>query len=223
MLVDPTAHPKRPHPGASLTRPPTGPVRAALLARLKGHGDLEETMRRRGSALADRPRTLTLLRAGDRAEEQQWGSTNFPGHIERGGSYYQLLSGRAAAGAYLAKIKRVQSSECWCYHLFARCRAWLPQSKRAKRCRRASGRHVGGSTGERLPAERSSRTTEQPHDPDLPSGDQGSDRRPQTRRRGGEGRGRRGGRARSALRTYTLLRISFICTYHLLSYLLCGG
>lgn len=167
-------------------------------------------MRRRGSALADRPLTLTLLRAGDRAEEQQWGSTNFPGHIERGGSYYQLLSGRAAAGAYLAKIKGSSRASAGAT---TSSPGAGPGSSRAKEQSDVEERREGVWVEAPASAFRQNALPgrpSNPHDPDLPSGDQGSDRRPQTRRRGGEGRGRRGARAWSALRTYTLLCISFI-------------
>ena len=54
--------------------------------------------------------------------------------------YYQLLSGHASIGSYLAeKTHTVQSSECWwCgsgerqsrYHLFFQCRRWAPESKK---------------------------------------------------------------------------------------------
>ena len=55
------------------------------------------------------------------------------------GRYYQLLSGRAETGTHRVRLDRTDTPECWwCtsgepqprHHLFTRCPAWRPQTRR---------------------------------------------------------------------------------------------
>ena len=80
--------------------------------------------------------------------------------------FFQLLSGHAAIGPYLAeRIKTFQSNKCWwCgsgerqsrHHLFVKCRS------RSRSCGGASGRPASGRTRERQPSDCYSRTRERP-------------------------------------------------------------